>query len=78
MLTLPVIVGVGSSGSQVVCPGLAPGFVSGVVYFNVVIPPDSPTGVLPLTLVVGRCLQHAERDDRNEVRPTYSTRSPGR
>ena len=52
-LTLPVTVGVGNSGAQVVYGGQAPDLVSGVAQFNVVIPPDSPTGVLQLTLVVG-------------------------
>lgn len=52
-LTLPVTVGVGNSGAQVVYGGQAPDLVSGVAQFNVVIPTDSPTGVLPLTLVVG-------------------------
>jgi uncharacterized protein (TIGR03437 family) len=53
MLTLPVIVGVGSSGAQVVYSGQAPDLVSGVAQFNVVIPSDAPSGVLSLTLIVG-------------------------
>jgi uncharacterized protein (TIGR03437 family) len=52
-LTLPVIVGVGNSGAQVMYSGQAPGLVSGVAQFNVVIPTDATPGVLPLTLVVG-------------------------
>jgi uncharacterized protein (TIGR03437 family) len=52
-LTLPVIVGVGGSGAQVVYSGQAPDLVSGVAQFNIVIPSDATTGVVPLTLVVG-------------------------
>lgn len=49
--TLPVIVGVGSTGAHVLYAGQAPDLVSGVAQFTVVIP-DNATGVLPLTLVV--------------------------
>jgi uncharacterized protein (TIGR03437 family) len=49
-LALRVIVGVGSSGAQVVYEGQEPDLVSGVAPFNVVIPSDSATGVVPLTL----------------------------
>ena len=52
-LTLPVIVGVGNSGAQVLFSGQAPDLVSGVAQFNIVIPSDATTGVVPLTLVVG-------------------------
>jgi uncharacterized protein (TIGR03437 family) len=52
-LTLPAIVGVGSSGAQVLYSGQAPDLVSGVAQFNVVIPSDANNGVVPLTLVVG-------------------------
>ncbi len=52
-LTLPVIVGVGSSGAQVLYSGQAPDLVSGVAQFNIVIPSDATTGVVPLTVVVG-------------------------
>jgi uncharacterized protein (TIGR03437 family) len=52
-LTLPVVVGVGPSGTQVLYSGQAPDLVSGVVQFNIVIPSDATTGVVPLTLVVG-------------------------
>jgi uncharacterized protein (TIGR03437 family) len=51
--TLPVIVGVRSSGARVLYGGQAPDLVSGVAQFNVVIPSDATTGVVPLTLVVG-------------------------
>jgi uncharacterized protein (TIGR03437 family) len=52
-LTLPVIVGVGSSGAQVKYSGQAPDLVSGVAQFNIVIPSDAPPGIVSLTLVVG-------------------------
>ncbi len=52
-LTLPVIVGVGGSGAQVVYGGQAPDLVSGVAQFNVAVPSGTTTGMLPLTLVVG-------------------------
>ncbi len=52
-LTLPVIVGVGGSGAQVLYSGQAPDLVSGVAQFNIVIPSDTTPGVVPLTLVVG-------------------------
>jgi uncharacterized protein (TIGR03437 family) len=53
VLMLPVIVGVGKSGAQVLYSGQAPDLVSGVAQFNIVIPSDAPSGVVPLTLVVG-------------------------
>jgi len=53
ILTLPVVVGVGSSGAHVDYAGQAPDLVSGVAQFNIVIPSDAPSGVLPLTLIVG-------------------------
>jgi uncharacterized protein (TIGR03437 family) len=52
-LTLPMIVGVGSSGAQVQYAGQAPDLVSGVAQLNAVIPSDVGPGVVPLTLVVG-------------------------
>jgi uncharacterized protein (TIGR03437 family) len=52
-LMLPVIVGVGNSGVQVLYAGQAPDLVSGVAQFNIVIPSDATTGMVPLTLVVG-------------------------
>ncbi len=52
-LTLPVIVGVGGSGAQVLYGGQAPDLVSGVAQFNIAIPSDASPGVVPLTLVVG-------------------------
>lgn len=54
-LTLPVIVGVGSFGARIVYGRQAPDFVSGVAQFNVMIPSDANTGVVPLTLVVLAC-----------------------
>jgi uncharacterized protein (TIGR03437 family) len=51
-LTLPAIVGVGSTGAHVLYAGQAPDLVSGIAQFTVVVP-DNATGVLPLTLVVG-------------------------
>jgi uncharacterized protein (TIGR03437 family) len=52
-LTLPVIVGVGGTGAQVLYKGQAPDLVSGVAQFDIVIPSDATTGIVPLTLVVG-------------------------
>jgi uncharacterized protein (TIGR03437 family) len=52
-IPLPVVVGVGSSGAQVIYSGQAPDLVSGVAQFNIEIPNDATTGVVPLTLVVG-------------------------
>ena len=52
-LTLPVIVGVGNTGAQVLYQGQAPDIISGVAQFNIVIPSGASTGVVPLTLVVG-------------------------
>jgi uncharacterized protein (TIGR03437 family) len=53
--TIPssVIDGVDNSGAQVTYSGQAPDLVSGVAQFDIVIPNDSTTGVVPLTLVVG-------------------------
>ena len=52
-IPLPVVVGVGSSGAHVDYAGQAPDLVSGVAQFNIEIPSDATTGVVPLTLVVG-------------------------
>ena len=51
--TLPVVVGVGNEGAQVLYAGQAPYFISGAAQINVAIPSDGPTGIVPLTLVVG-------------------------
>lgn len=50
--TLPVIVGVGNIGAQVLYAGQAPYFMAGVAQINIVIPSNAPTGVVPLTLEV--------------------------
>lgn len=50
---LPVIVGVGNIGAQVLYEGQAPGLITGVAQINIVIPNDAPTGAVPLTLLVG-------------------------
>jgi uncharacterized protein (TIGR03437 family) len=47
-----VIAGVGNFGAQVLYAGQAPLFISGVVQINIVIPSGSPTGVVPLSLLV--------------------------
>jgi uncharacterized protein (TIGR03437 family) len=52
-IPLPVVVGLGGSGAHVDYAGQAPDLVSGVAQFNIVIPSDATTGVVPLTLVVG-------------------------
>lgn len=51
--TQTVVAGVGNVGAQVLYAGQAPFFVSGVAQINITIPSDAPTGVVPLTLVVG-------------------------
>jgi uncharacterized protein (TIGR03437 family) len=51
--TSPVVVGVGNIGAHVLYAGQAPGLISGVAQINIVIPNDAPTGVVPLTLLVG-------------------------
>jgi uncharacterized protein (TIGR03437 family) len=51
--TLPVVVGVGNVGAQVLYAGQAPYFISGAAQINVVIPIDAPTGIVPLTILVG-------------------------
>lgn len=51
--TLPVVVGVGGVGAQVLYAGQAPYLVSGVAQINITIPSDAPTGIIPLTLLVG-------------------------
>jgi len=53
MATLLVVAGVGNLGAQVLYSGQAPSFMSGVAQINIVIPNDAPTGVVPLTLLVG-------------------------
>jgi uncharacterized protein (TIGR03437 family) len=50
--TLPVVVGVGNSGAQVLYAGQAPLFITGAAQINVTIPTDAPTGSDSLTLVV--------------------------
>ena len=54
--TLPVEVGVGDIGAQILYSGQAPDLVSGVAQINAVVPNDSPTGVVTLTLLVGGVL----------------------
>ena len=51
--TLSVVAGVGNSGAQILYAGQAPYFVSGVAQINITIPSDAPTGIVPLTLLVG-------------------------
>jgi uncharacterized protein (TIGR03437 family) len=50
--TLPVIAGVGNLGAQVLYSGQAPYFITGVDQINIVIPSGSPTGSVPLSLLV--------------------------
>ena len=50
--TLPVIAGVGNLGAQVLYAGQAPYFMTGVDQINIVIPSGSPTGSVPLSLLV--------------------------
>ena len=50
--TLPVFVGVGGIGAQVLYSGQAPDLVSGVAQINAVIPSDALVGVVSLTLLV--------------------------
>jgi uncharacterized protein (TIGR03437 family) len=52
LATLPVVAGVGNLGAQVLYAGQAPSFISGVAQINIVIPGGSPTGVVPLSLLV--------------------------
>lgn len=54
--TLPMVVGVGGAGVPVLYAGQAPFLVSGVAQINISIPSDSPTGSVPLTLLVGDAL----------------------
>ena len=54
--TLPVVVGVGNIGAQVLYAGQAPDFISGAAQINIVIPTGAPIGVVPLTLDVGGVL----------------------
>jgi uncharacterized protein (TIGR03437 family) len=49
---LPVLVGVGDSGVPVLYAGQAPLLISGAAQINILIPSESPTGSVPLTLVV--------------------------
>jgi uncharacterized protein (TIGR03437 family) len=51
--TLPVMVGIGNIGAQVLYAGQAPFLVSGAAQVNIVIPNDAPSGPVPLTLEVG-------------------------
>jgi uncharacterized protein (TIGR03437 family) len=51
--TLPVTVGVGSVGAQILYAGQAPDLMTGVAQINITIPTGAPTGVVPLTLLVG-------------------------
>ena len=50
--TLPVVVGVGSSGAQVLYAGQAPLFISGAAQINAVIPSELSIGVVSLSLGV--------------------------
>ncbi len=50
--TVPIVVGIGNVGAQLLYAGQAPLFISGVAQINVTIPPDAPTGLVPLTLFV--------------------------
>jgi uncharacterized protein (TIGR03437 family) len=52
-LTLPIVVGIANIGAQVVYAGQAPYLVSGVGQVNVIVPSDSPAGVVPLNMEVG-------------------------
>ncbi len=52
-ISLPVVVGVGGIGTHIDYSGQAPDLVSGVAQFDIVIPTDATTGVVPLTLEVG-------------------------
>ncbi len=54
--TLPIMVGVGGIGAQVLYSGQAPDLVSGVAQINAVVPSDAPVGVVPLTLQAGGIL----------------------
>jgi uncharacterized protein (TIGR03437 family) len=51
---LPVIVGVGHIGAEILYAGAAPGMVAGVLQVNFRIPKDTPTGdAVPLIIKVG-------------------------
>jgi uncharacterized protein (TIGR03437 family) len=50
MFPNPVIVGVANIGADVLYAGQAPSLISGVAQINVVIPSDSPTGLVPLNM----------------------------
>lgn len=52
LATLPVIAGVGNLGAQVLYAGQAPYFMTGVDQINIVVPSASPTGSVPLSLLV--------------------------
>lgn len=52
LATFSVIAGVGNLGAQVLYSGQAPYFMSGVDQINIVIPRGSPTGSVPLSLLV--------------------------
>lgn len=52
LATLPVIAGVGNLGAQVLYAGQAPYFMTGVDQINIVVPSGSPTGSVPLSLLV--------------------------
>jgi uncharacterized protein (TIGR03437 family) len=72
-LTLPVIVGVGRFGARVLYGGQAPNLVSGVAQFNIVIPSDATTGVVPLTLVVGGIFSPSGATIASSYSPTWQT-----
>jgi uncharacterized protein (TIGR03437 family) len=50
--TLQVVAGVGNLGAQVLYAGQAPYFMTGVNQINIVLPSGSPTGSVPLSLLV--------------------------
>jgi uncharacterized protein (TIGR03437 family) len=50
--TVSVVAGVGNLGAQVLYAGQAPYFITGVDQINIVIPSNSPTGSVPLSLLV--------------------------
>ena len=58
--TLPVVVGIGNIGAQVLYAGQAPFLVSGVAQINVVVPNDAPVGVVPLSFAVNGVLVNPE------------------
>ena len=51
--TLPVIGGINNTGAQVLYSGQAPGIVSGVAQFNLVIPQDALAGNVPISVKIG-------------------------